>query len=128
MASYGFVYVLTNRCMPNVYKIGYTDRSPIQRAEELSSSTSIPAEFDVFYYIECENPRIVESDLHARFYENRISENREFFDFTIKEIHLDLIPLMQEYCIHYCETEFFLNSQFTFVNFSNLKIEDKKNE
>lgn len=77
--AYGFVYVMRNRCMPNIYKIGYTDRTPLTRRDELSASTSIPCEFEIVCYGEIENARQLESDLHSDFSDCRVSGNREFF-------------------------------------------------
>ena len=34
--KYGYVYILTNENIPDLLKIGYTDRSPLERANELS--------------------------------------------------------------------------------------------
>lgn len=103
MANYGFVYILDNPSMPNVFKIGYTDRAPLKRAEELSNSTSIPTSFRVVFYIECEEPQSVESDLHQEFSEQRISSNREFFRFKISQLIEDVIPSMKDCCIHSCQ-------------------------
>lgn len=43
----GWVYVLSNPCMPGIYKIGMTTTSPEVRARELSSATGVPAPFKV---------------------------------------------------------------------------------
>ena len=49
----GYVYILTNEAMPNLVKIGYTDRTPEERAAELykdqnSAVTGVRVPFDVF--------------------------------------------------------------------------------
>ena len=77
--SYGFVYLIVNREMPNVFKLGFTERSPHLRADELSRSTSVPYQFDVLCYIEVHNCQAVEAELH-RFFQNwRVRPDREFF-------------------------------------------------
>lgn len=48
----GYIYILTNRSMPNLVKIGKTHRSPDERTDELSRATGIATPFDVVYY-EC---------------------------------------------------------------------------
>lgn len=79
MSSYGFVYLLTNDYMPNVYKVGCTERSPHTRAEELSKATGVPAPFQVLCYIEVEDFQRIERELHKWLEEWRISPDREFF-------------------------------------------------
>jgi hypothetical protein len=87
MAIYGFVYLLSNESMPDIYKIGFTYKSPMMRAIELSSNTSTPIEFNVIMYIEIENPKHYEKVLHEIFHKNRISDNREFFKFTTLDLY-----------------------------------------
>ncbi|WP_366146088.1 GIY-YIG nuclease family protein [Paraburkholderia sp.] len=77
--SYGFVYVLGHRCMPGVYKVGYTERSPRARVEELNKSTSIPGDFDLICYAEYENPRDREQEIHRLLDAFRVTRDREFF-------------------------------------------------
>lgn len=75
----GFVYILTNEYMPDVYKVGCTERSPHERASEISKGTGVPAPFEVLCYIEIDNFQNVERELHAWLKQFRISEAREFF-------------------------------------------------
>jgi len=77
--SFGFVYILANNYMPDVYKVGMTTRSPQARAAELSSATGVPEAFDVVYYAEVKNPALEERRVHARLAEYRVNEGREFF-------------------------------------------------
>lgn len=79
MAEYGFVYCMSNACMPGIYKIGFTRSSPHQRAEQLSSSTSVPTPFEVEWYVESDEAEALEKCLHESFKGSRVSQNREFF-------------------------------------------------
>lgn len=86
MSKYGFVYVLSNESMPNLYKIGYTNGSPTGRAIELSRPTGVPTLFDLVCYGEMINPQEFEKQLHLRYDKNRSNKFREFFQFNIDEI------------------------------------------
>lgn len=77
--NYGFIYMLANPCMPGIYKIGKTDRSPLQRCLEISSATGCPREFEVLFYMEVENALMVERKTHQHFADCRINHAREFF-------------------------------------------------
>lgn len=85
-SNFGFVYLLGNDYMPDVFKIGFSDRAPHQRAQELSASTSCPHPFHVVCYIEVEDAPSREKDFHRNFAANRISDNREFFHVTSEQI------------------------------------------
>jgi hypothetical protein len=76
--SYGFIYMLHNEWMPDVVKIGFTDRSPHQRAEELSAPTGVPIPFVVVCYVEVENAQDREAELHRLLHEARVNDKREF--------------------------------------------------
>lgn len=78
-AAIGFVYILTNPYMDEVYKVGCTERSPHARAAELSSGTGVPAPFNVLCYIEVADFQAVERAAHKFLEGHRISSNREFF-------------------------------------------------
>lgn len=48
--SAGYIYILTNKAMPDYLKIGYTQRNPKDRAWEMyEGSTGVPHPFDVAY-------------------------------------------------------------------------------
>lgn len=79
MKQFGFVYLLGNHWMPDLYKIGCTERSPHKRAAELSDHTGVPEAFDVLCYIEVEDFQAVERRFHALFSGERINTGREFF-------------------------------------------------
>jgi hypothetical protein len=79
MSKYGFVYLLGNPCMPSVYKVGCTERSPRQRAEELSTPTGVPLPFDVLCYMEMEDFQAQERRMHGWLEDVRVSPQREFF-------------------------------------------------
>lgn len=79
MSKYGFVYLLGNDSMPDIYKIGCTERSPKLRAEELSAPTAVPSPYEVLCYVETADFQAVEAKMHRWFEEARVSHNREFF-------------------------------------------------
>ena len=94
----GFVYVLTNRSMPGLVKIGVTERTPEARARELSKSTSVPSPF----MVECSIPihgdaSRIEKACHAALASKR--KGKEFFAVSIIEakecierIYSDIYP------------------------------------
>ena len=80
----GYIYIFSNISMPNIYKIGFTNRLPEERANELSS-TSSPTPFIVEYSLLIDNPEQVEEEVHSYFSNCRISDNREFFSVNLKD-------------------------------------------
>lgn len=75
----GFIYVLSNKCMPGVYKIGMTRNSPDIRAKEISASTGVPSPFRVVAAFHSANPAKDEKIIHEAWDKERVSHNREFF-------------------------------------------------
>lgn len=74
----GFVYVLTNPAMPEIVKIGRTNRSVEARAEELWT-TGVPAPFEVYCEVKFPDCHLAEAIAHREFDEFRFSKSREFF-------------------------------------------------
>lgn len=93
--AYGFVYILNNHQMPNLYKIGFTNKSPMQRCHELSSKTSVPEPYNLVCYSELSYPAQLEHKLHNDYKDNRVNSNREFFKLSYIELY-DIHNLMKE--------------------------------
>ena len=77
----GIVYVLSNRVMPGLVKIGMTTRCEIDSRLKELYTTGVPVPFDVEYACEvdaCDCAKI-EKALHKAFEPQRINANREFF-------------------------------------------------
>lgn len=104
MANFGFVYILSNDAMPGVYKIGFTDRAPMARCQELSGSTSVPVAFDIVAYAEVEDASGVENSIHSEFEGYRIAKNREFFRLTLQMLE-QVIDELVAYSINFIECE-----------------------
>lgn len=78
----GWVYVLINPSMPEIYKVGMTDRTPEERAKELSASTSVATPFLVIYKQRTNYPKQLEYEVHKELEKSnsRVNQNREFFN------------------------------------------------
>jgi hypothetical protein len=74
----GFVYVMTNKSMPGMVKIGFTTRMPTSRADELFTS-GVPSPFVVFSAVWFDEPKLIEAEIHEYFDVCRVTDGREFF-------------------------------------------------
>src|SRR3989338_4913207 len=80
------IYILTNEAMPGYVKIGKTSNNLEQRFRDLSSSTSVPLPFTVFYARKVNDANFVEHQLHDAFDNNRINPKREFFQIAPERV------------------------------------------
>ena len=86
MAGFGFVYILFNPWMPGVLKIGCTNRSPNERAQELSKPTGVPEDFSVLAYFEMQDFQHYERKIHTDFDHLRVNHCREFFRVSARDL------------------------------------------
>lgn len=87
----GYVYILTNRAMPGLIKIGSTVRDSRSRARELQT-TGVPEPFEVAFEIFSEEHEALEIAVHKQLLEFRVNTNREFFKYPLRMA----ITLLQE--------------------------------
>lgn len=78
----GWVYVLSNKAMPDIVKIGYSTKDPSLRADELKG-TGLPHSFVVEYDALVVDPRDVEQQVHQQLREHH--ESKEFFRITVSQ-------------------------------------------
>ncbi|MDN8081192.1 GIY-YIG nuclease family protein [Burkholderia multivorans] len=99
--SWGFVYIMESAAFPGMFKVGYTERSPMGRAEELSRSTATPLPLTVICYAEFSNAKEAEKRIHKALSHKRVSECREFFWGPFSEIYE--IVMDRDYARVLCE-------------------------
>jgi hypothetical protein len=68
-----------------MYKIGFTDRDPDIRIDELYT-TGVPTKFAKIYECLVENAYELEQKLHKELSEYRVVDNREFFKCDVDKI------------------------------------------
>lgn len=76
MPQKGFVYILTNKSMPNTVKVGKTTKTPDNRAQELAS-TGVPTPFEIEYYAFFDDMDAAERIAHQMLARNH--HGKEFF-------------------------------------------------
>ncbi len=90
------VYVLTNPAMPNIVKIGMTDRDDVQRrmSELYSTGVPLPYECTMALQVEGREASEIENALHTAFEPYRVNPSREFFriDSEQAEAILRILP------------------------------------
>ena len=74
----GVVYVLRNKSMPGLLKIGFSKTSAEIRARSLSSGTNIPSPFEIVATFLSDDARQDESRVHQLLADHRVP-GREFF-------------------------------------------------
>jgi T5orf172 domain len=79
----GYVYILTNKHMPGLVKIGRTERCPTQRMAQLCRGAGVPGVFELAGFVEVDNPRAAENTLHRKYSDMRVEQ---FCRYPNKEI------------------------------------------
>lgn len=88
----GWVYVITNKAMPGLVKVGYSMKDPELRAAELNHTGS-PHPYDVDYEVLVEEPYSVEQMAHGRLIDRR--EGKEWFRCSVEEAISEIKAIIQ---------------------------------
>lgn len=91
----GYVYVLTNECMPGIVKVGRTTRTVGGRAGELFQ-TGVPMPFKVAHFVATPDCVWLERWVHAFFQQNRVAPDREFFRSSVEQVSAALVEGLRE--------------------------------
>ncbi|MHB8088851.1 MAG: GIY-YIG nuclease family protein [Anaerolineaceae bacterium] len=78
----GWIYVITNKAMPGLVKIGYSTKDPFLRAKEFDG-TGTPHPYNVIYDALVLEPREIEQKVHSILKDKR--EGKEWFRCSIKD-------------------------------------------
>lgn len=80
----GFIYILSNNSLKeNLLKIGKTTKKTTDRSKQLSSSTSIPENFEIEEEFEFSDINWAEKVVHSQLSEFRYNKRKEFFNCEI---------------------------------------------
>ena len=90
------VYVLSNEGMPNLIKIGKTQRKDLQARMSELYSTGVPFPFECLWAGEVNDCARIESIIHNAFRDKRVNPRREFFNIAPDQV----IPLLKELSIN----------------------------
>ncbi|MDP3007730.1 MAG: DUF1566 domain-containing protein [Methylococcales bacterium] len=77
----GWVYIITNKAMPNLLKVGFSTKDPELRAQELHT-TGVPHRFVVEYDVLVNEPTDIEQAAHNLL--KNYHENKEWFNCSIE--------------------------------------------
>ena len=102
MSKIGIIYILTNESMPNLIKIGKTEKPISERLSSLNN-TSVPYDFEVFAAYRVNDVDAIERSFHEAFADSRVNPKREFFKLDaakayalLKHLGEDVTPRNQE--------------------------------
>lgn len=94
----GYIYILSNKSMPGLIKIGMTTNSPSHRMSQLHS-TGVPTPFELEFAAEVENCQLCERNSHNALQNYRVASNREFFKTSIQDAIVRILPVLGSYKI-----------------------------
>lgn len=81
----GFIYILRNNAMAGLLKVGYSVKSPDERARELHT-TGVPEPFELAYYCYVEDAKRIETEVHQGLSSSRHNHSREFFRVELEKV------------------------------------------
>ncbi len=93
----GWIYVLSNKTIPGLFKIGHTKNNVDDRAREISRATGVPIPFEVEWAFNCYDSEVLEKEIHRALDSYRYSSNREFFEISLKEAKETISRLGEAY-------------------------------
>ena len=74
-----YVYVLVNKSVPNMVKIGMTTSTPDQRARQISAATGVATPWIAVYSFQCYRSDLLEAEIHEHLHYCRVNTHREMF-------------------------------------------------
>jgi hypothetical protein len=74
-----YVYVLVNKSVPNMVKIGMTTSTPDQRARQISAATGVATPWIPVYSFQCYRSDLLEAEIHEHLHYCRVNTHREMF-------------------------------------------------
>jgi hypothetical protein len=74
-----YVYVLVNKSVPNMVKIGMTKLTPDERARQISAATGVATPWIPVYSFQCYRSDLLEEEIHNHFHYCRVNTHREMF-------------------------------------------------
>src|SRR5204862_7860699 len=77
-------YILSNRGMKEVLKIGLSTRPVQERIAELSSASGVPTRFELEAFFVSNDPEADEQEIHSALAVYRV-KGKEFFDVTVSK-------------------------------------------
>jgi len=92
----GWVYILGNKSLPGILKIGYTDRSPSERVREINGATGVIVPWFVVNAFQCKSPAIIERLVHVHLDNLRINKNKEGFAVSLTQAEDVISRIIQE--------------------------------
>ncbi len=94
-----YVYIIINPAFRgDIVKIGKTERTPEERADELfKKNTGLPSKYYVAYEEQVENCHFIEQQVHYKLRKHRWSHDREFFAVSLKDAIRVLQATIKEY-------------------------------
>lgn len=92
-----WVYVLVNKSMPGICKIGMTTTSVTQRVREINSATGVITPWFCVYKYKCINSRVLEREVHQKLEQlgYRVNPKREGFELE-SQMAIDIIKELGE--------------------------------
>ena len=87
------IYILTNRVIPDLVKIGRTTNLE-ERVRSLSAHSGVPVPFEVYYACEVTDSVKVEKHLLEAFGDHRVNPKREFFRINPERV-LSILRLVE---------------------------------
>jgi hypothetical protein len=88
-----YVYVLINRSVPGMVKIGMTTSTPDERARQISAATGVPTPWIPVFSFSCYRSDLLEEEVHEHFAPYRVNTHREMFSIdsrTAEDVIMDL--------------------------------------
>lgn len=85
-SNIGIVYILTNRYMPGLVKIGMTSRESMDARLKELYTTGVPVPFECVYACKVDCYKELERALHDAFEPYRVNPSREFFEIKTSQV------------------------------------------
>ena len=92
----GYVYVISNKSMPGIFKVGKTKKHISKRLNDLKS-TGVPDDFNIEMIVKSSNEDFLEKTIHRTLSNYRINRNREFFKIEREQIILIIIDVCKRH-------------------------------
>ena len=74
-----YVYILVNKSVPNMVKIGMTTNTPDERARQISAATGVATPWISVFGYACYRSDLLEEEIHNHLKPYRVNTHREMF-------------------------------------------------